>query len=191
MASVLTAPPATLPVELADMKLFLRVDHDHEDSLIAALLRAATAAVEAMCGRRLIEQGWSVFLDDWPCSGVIALPLSPVTAIAEVRLHSADDTFAVIDPAHYYLDAASRPARLMLRPDRIWAKPGRIGNGIEIRLVAGFGPSPDDVPAELAQAVKSLVAHWYDNREAAVSPQLQTVPLGVSAMLSGHSKVRL
>ncbi len=191
MASVLTSPPASLPVELAELKLHLRLDHDHEDSLIMALLRAATAAVEAMGGVRLIEQGWSVYLDDWPAGGVICLPVGPLLAVDEIRLHSGSGTHSVIDPAHYYVDAASRPARLVLRPDRIWARPGRIANGIEIALRAGFGPSAANVPAELAQAIRSLVAHWYENREAAASPALETVPLGVSAMLSAHRGVRL
>lgn len=191
MASVLTLPPASLPVDLAEVKLHLRIDHDHEDSLLMALLRAATAAVEAMSGVRLIGQGWSVYLDDWPAGGTICLPVGPVMTVDEIRLHSGSGAHAVIDPAHYYLDAASRPARLVLRPDRIWARPGRIANGIEIALQAGFGPSGSDVPAELTQAVKSLVAHWYENREAAASPALETVPLGVSAMLSAHRGVRL
>lgn len=191
MAAVLTAPPALLPVDLAEAKAYLRVDHDHEDELITALLRAATAAVEAMSGQHLIEQGWSVLLDDWPAGGVICLAVGPVLAVDEIRLHSAEGAYAVIDEAHYYVDAASRPARLVLRPDRIWARPGRLANGIEIRLRSGFGPAATDVPDELRQAIRSLAAHWYENREASSEPMVRTVPMGVSALVSAHRGISL
>lgn len=191
MASILTMPPAQLPVDLATAKTFLRIDHDHEDELINALVRSATASVETMTGLRLVEQGWSVFLDDWPHSGTICLPVAPVLSVEDILQYSDADVGAVIDTAHYYLDAASRPARLMLRPDRIWARPGRLANGIEIRLLAGFGPAPTNVPAELVQAVLHLAAHWFENREAASDPALQTMPLGVSAMISAYRSARI
>ena len=191
MASVLTLPPAVLPVALADMKLYLRVDHEQEDALITALMRAATAAVEAMAGVRLMTQGWSVFADDWPGRSTLCLPLAPVISIGEVRVHADGDTHALIDPAHYYLDAASRPARLVLRPDRIWPRPGRLANGIEVQLLAGFGATPEEVPGELVQAVRSLTAHWYEHREAASGPAMAAIPMGVSALVSTHREVRL
>jgi uncharacterized phiE125 gp8 family phage protein len=191
MAAVLTAPPALLPVDLPDAKAYLRVDHDHENELITALLRAATAAVEAMSGQHLIEQGWSVLLDDWPAGGVICLAIGPVMALDEIRLYSDTGTYAVIDEAHYYLDAASRPARVVLRPDRVWARPGQLANGIEIRLRSGFGPAAEDVPDELRQAIRSLAAHWYENREASSDPMMKTVPMGVSALVSAHRGIGL
>ena len=191
MASVLTLPPAVLPVTLADMKLYLRIDHDHEDALVMALMRAATSAVEAMSGLRLVTQGWSVFVDDWPGRTTLCLPIAPVASIDEVRVHADDDTHAVIDPAHYYLDSASRPARLVLRADRIWPRPGRLANGIEVRLQAGFGATPDDVPGELVQAIRSLTAHWYEHREAASAPAMGAIPMAVSALVGAHREVRL
>src|SRR5205823_2774653 len=85
---------------------------------------------EAATGLALIAQGWSHFLDRWPQGPIVLLPLAPLIAIEEVRVYGDDDEAAIIDPAHYYADTLARPARLVLRPDRVWPPSGRGGNDL-------------------------------------------------------------
>lgn len=49
-------PPIVEPVSLTRAKLFLRVEHDAEDDLIADMIRAARERVETYIGRSLIER---------------------------------------------------------------------------------------------------------------------------------------
>ena len=188
MPSLLVIPPAVEPVSLAEAKAHLRVGHADEDQLIATLVAAARRQVEARTGLVLVEQQWTVFRDDWPETGVIELPLAPVIAVDELAAYGEDDIKAVIDPPHYYADLASRPPRLMLRGSRVWARPGRIGNGVAITLTAGFGPAGDDVPEPLRQAILVLLAHWYDHRGNANPPR---VPLTVDQLIRPFRAVRL
>lgn len=51
MPSHLIAAPAIEPITLAEAKLFLRIEHDDEDTAIAALIAAARQHVE-MATRR-------------------------------------------------------------------------------------------------------------------------------------------
>ncbi|HWA20765.1 MAG TPA: head-tail connector protein, partial [Caulobacterales bacterium] len=44
MSITIVTPPASEPLSLAEAKLFLRVEHDAEDDLIAALIGAAREA---------------------------------------------------------------------------------------------------------------------------------------------------
>lgn len=179
MSSILTTPPAAEPVSLAEAKAHLRIGNGDEDEMIGRLIVAARRHVEVQAGLALISQVWSQFRDDWPDTGVAELPLAPLLSVDEVKTYGEDDVAASIDPAHYYADRISHPPRLLLRGSRVWARPGRIGNGIEIVFAAGFGPVAADVPAELRQAILDLVAHWYaqrgDDRETGLPLTVMTV----------------
>ncbi len=184
MPSILTSPPAAEPVSLAEAKAHLRVTHGDDDAYIGTLLRTARQSVEAQTGLGLVSQGWSVFLDDWPDNGVIELPLAPVLEVIDIKVHGDDDVAAVIDPSHYYEDRVSRPARLILRGSRSWARPGRVANGIEILLTIGFAT----VPEPLREAILQLLGHWYERRgdEAADSR-----PLHIAQLIQPYREMRL
>ena len=180
MPSILVTPPAVEPVSLAEAKAHLRITHGDEDAIISTLIIAARRHAEAHTGLALVSQQWRHYRDDWPDDGTVALPLAPLLSIDEVAVYGDDDVKAVVDPAHYYADAASRPPRLLLRGSRVWARPGRIGNGVAILLTVGFGAAAA-VPAELRQAVLQLVAHWYEHRGHANPPP---APLTAATLLA-------
>ena len=188
MAALLVTAPASEPVSLAEAKLQLRIVHSDDDQLIASLITAARRVVEARTGLCLIAQDWLCLRDGWPEDGVIELPVAPLLAVEEIGVFGDDDQKAVIDPAHYIVDAASRPARVMLRGSRLWPRPGRAVNGIGIRVQAGFGPLAIDVPQPLRQAIGLLVAHFYAQRGEEAGGGL---PLGLAALLDPYRRVRL
>lgn len=188
MTAVLVTPPAIEPVTLAEAKAHLRVGHDDENDLIATLIVAARRQVEARTGLALIAQHWTVLRDDWTMDGIVPLPVMPLMAIDEVAVFGDDGEKAVIDPAHYHADLASRPPRLLLRGSRVWARPGRIGNGIAITVQAGFGAAAADVPAPIRQAILLMVAHGFAHRGDGTPPP---PPLTIETLLQPFRAVRL
>jgi uncharacterized phiE125 gp8 family phage protein len=184
MPSILTTPPAAEPVTLAEAKAHLRVTHGDDDVYISTLIKTARQGIEAQTGLGLVSQGWSVFLDNWPDNGVIELPLAPVLDIADIKVYGDDDTSAVIDPAHYYEDKVSRPARIILRGSRSWVAPGRVANGIEILLTIGF----TSVPEPLREAVLQLVGHWYETRG---DETVDEKPLSVAQLIQPYRELRV
>jgi uncharacterized phiE125 gp8 family phage protein len=189
MKSILTTPPATEPVTLAEAKAWLRIDDSVEDALLGRLVTAARRHVEAMTGLALITQGWSHFLDEWPDRRSVRLPLAPVIAIDDVRVYGEDDEALTIDAAHYFADTAGCPARLVLRSDRIWPPPGRKANGIEIKITAGFGEAPSDVPEDLRAAILRLIASWFERRGDEHIAALP--PLDIGMLLQPFRELRL
>ena len=74
----------------------------------------------------------------------------------------------------------------------VWPAPGRRIGGIEIEFTAGYGDNPSDVPEPILQALKLLVAHWYEVRNPVHIGQMATrVPDTVSSLLAPYKVRRL
>lgn len=186
MTLIPTDPPLAEPVTLAEAKAHLRVETAAEDDLIADLIAAARAHLEAATGLALISQGWRLCLDDWPPGGVVRLRRAPVQTVEAVTVYDADGMPAVLDTAAAVLDGRARPPRLHL-PER--PAPGRVLNGIEIEFTAGFGPAGSDVPAELRRALLMHLAHLHEFRGAVpASAQPVAVPPGYERMIAPYAR---
>jgi uncharacterized phiE125 gp8 family phage protein len=180
------------PVSLAEVKEHLRVDDPEEEPLIVALITTARLTIEHLAGLALISQRWAVLLDSWPEAPAIELPVAPVASIDALRVYDEEGSASLVAPEQYFADLASRPARLMRSDTSAWPAPGRVANGIEIELTAGFGALPNDVPETLRWAVLMLVGHWFENRAAVgADSQLRHMPLAVHAVLAPYRRVRL
>lgn len=192
MAALLIEPPAIEPVSLAEVKEHLRVDGPEEEPLIVALITTARLTIEHLAGLALISQRWAVLLDSWPETPAIELPVAPVASIDALRVYDEAGGASLIAADQYFADLASRPARLVRSDVSAWPAPGRVANGIEIELTAGFGALPVDVPETLRWAVLMLVGHWFENRAAVgADSQLRHMPLAVHAVLAPYRRVRL
>ncbi|MGE3987138.1 head-tail connector protein [Pseudorhodoplanes sp.] len=184
MSAILLTPPALEPVSLADAKHFLRVAHDDDDDVIAALIAAARVHVEAQTRRALIEQTWRLVRDVWPAAGRLPVLPVPLVEVAAIRVFDADGMPELLDVDDFAIDRASAPAVLAFVRGAPPA-PGKLAAGIEIDIVAGYGDEPDAVPQPLRQAIRMLVAHWYENRGViAASGEVASMPVSVSSMIA-------
>jgi uncharacterized phiE125 gp8 family phage protein len=188
MRSFRVREPAIEPVALDEAKLHLRVSSEDEDTTIAGLIAAARGFVEDRTRRALIDQGWRTVLDAWPASATVILRPPPVTAIEGVTLYDALGEATNLGPESWRLVAGTGPATLTLG----LVDPGRAANGIEIDYATGYGATAAEVPAPLRHAVLMLVAHWFENREAAsLGIVSSSVALGVDALVGPYRVVRL
>jgi uncharacterized phiE125 gp8 family phage protein len=191
MALVLTAAAGVEPISLAQAKAQLRVDTSDEDALIGSLIATARSYVERTLGLALITQGWSYYLDHWPRSGVIALPIRPVQTVTAVKVHDASGGVTTLDESAYAVDALSQPGRLSVMA----AMPpvaARQLNAFEIDFTAGYGDEAENVPEPIRQALLLLVAHWFERREpVAFNEGPQEIPMSVAALLAPYRRYAL
>ena len=188
MALLLTTPPIAEPLVLADVKAHLRLAITEDDAYISTLITAARRSIESHYGLALMPQTWALFADAWPLGGVFHIPLWPLQSVANLSVFADDDTTATIDPANYYLDVATRPARFALRQGRVFPAPGRNINGLKILFTAGFGTDASAVPAEIKEGLMATVADWYQNRGDAGGG---TLPDTALAAMAAHKNARL
>jgi uncharacterized phiE125 gp8 family phage protein len=188
LSSILLTPPAAEPLSLAEAKAFLRVETADEDPLIAALIAAARLHVETQTGLALTTQDWRMVLDCWPANGRIAVQPRPLQALAGARVFDFDGEARAIDLQGFVPDAST--STLSFMP---WTlpMPTRIAAGIEIDIAAGFGSAASDVPEPLRQAVRLLVAHWYENRAALAGAEAVPVPPDAAALIASYRMLPL
>jgi uncharacterized phiE125 gp8 family phage protein len=189
MSTFLLAAPAVEPLSLADAKNFLRVEHDVDDAIIAALVSAARNHVEALTRCALIAQTWRLVLDRWPDGGRITPRIGPLRALAAALVFNAAGEANAIDPETFVFD---RAAGVIAAPGWSLPTPGRGVAGIELDLDVGFGEAASDVPPTLLQAIRMLVAHWYENRGLiAIGQTVAMMPASVNAMISSYRVLSL
>ena len=187
MPATLLTPPATEPLSLADAKALLRVAHDDDDAVIASLLSAARAQVEALARRALITQVWRLALDRWPTDGRIAPRIGPLRDVIAARVFDAAGTPLAVDVERFLV---SPQFNAIHAPNWSLPAPGRDRAGIELDIEIGFGDA-EDVPQPLRQAVRALLAHWYENRGLVAIGTAVTLPAGVAALIASYRTMSL
>ncbi|WP_457093232.1 head-tail connector protein [Microvirga sp. P5_D2] len=186
MIPIFIEGPAVEPISLTEMKDYLRLDDDTQDDLVAGLVKAARLMVETASRRVLIEQRWRVVLDHWPRGGRVMLPLSPLLAVDGIKVFDASGAETEIAPSSIDSDGAGDPPSIAVTEA---PEPGKARNGISIELRAGYGATPDAVPATLKLAIKILVAHWFENRGDVVGEQI--LPPEAMALVAPFQRARL
>ena len=191
MPSILLSGPSVEPVTLTEAKQFLRVEHDDDDGLIAALIAGSRIHVEAQTRRALISQTWRLTRDAWPESGRLFVLPVPLVSLVAARIYIDNTTTQSVDVAAFTLDKAASPALLAFAAGAL-PSPGRRAAGVEIDIAVGYGAAPENVPEALRQAIRLLVAHWYENRGVvAVGETVATIPATVAALIAPYRVLSL
>ncbi len=186
MALSLETAPAKEPIEGPDAKAQLRVDIGDDDALITAYIKAARIIVEQKSLHALITQTWKYFLDAWPDAAFIEIPLPPLQSVSSITYKLENGSVETLATSVYLVDTDSTPGRVILKPNQQWPSDSLYpGNPISFTFVCGFGDTGANVDDRAIQAVKLLVGHFYEHREAFVDGRpLNDLPMGVDALLA-------
>ena len=187
MALKIVTAPAAEPVSLTEAKLHLRVDHATEDDLITSLITLAREEIERMTDVMLITQTWDWSMDAF-FTDEIKVPLWPLASVSSIKYLDEDSNESTIAAANYAVDAASRPGRIAWKSSYSFPAVELYPvNAVTVRMVVGFGTAGTNVPKRFIQALKLLIGHFYENREAvysSVGGNVIDLPRGVDALLA-------
>lgn len=173
---VITRPEPLVDIDTA--KAHLRVDHNDDDTLIAAYIAAACAHIDgpggwlnAAIGAQTLELRRDSFIDR-RCDS-IDLPFSPVREVVSVKYLDADGVEQTADPTSYVLasDAVLHPAY-----GTSWPSPRYTADAVRIRYDAGYEQAPEAVVA----AVLLMVGDLYQRRESTTDGSATAVPMSTS-----------
>ncbi|KAA8609696.1 hypothetical protein AL036_02920 [Salipiger aestuarii] len=184
-------PDAALPVEA--LKRHLRLgsgfaEDDVQDAVLGSFLRAAMAAIEARTGKALITRGFVWTLSQWRDPQAAVFPIAPVSAVSQLAIVDRFGAATVSDTGAYRLEADGMAPRLRPQASVLPCVPE--GGAAEIRFTAGYGAAFEDIPADLAQAVLLLAAHYYEYRDETSLSQ-GCMPFGVTSLIARYRPMRM
>jgi len=166
MHLTLATAPTTTPISLAEAKAQLRVDFTDDDTMISALIDAATAYFDArngVLGRALVTQTWDYGCDAFP--GVypyaIELPFPPLASVTSVKYLDGSGVEQTLASTEYTVETAEFVGRARLAYGKTWPETLDEPNAVRVRYVCGYGAAAA-VPAPLRQAMLMHVQKHYD-----------------------------
>lgn len=181
MGVSLVTPPSGYPVTLAEAKENSRVTSDTEDGLIEGLIAAATGYVERFTDLAIGTRTWMLALDAF--SDSIELPRGPVQSVGSVKYYAPDGVLMTLSTDVYTVDLTSYRQWIVRNSAESWPAILDGINAVQVTYDAGLVEG-DLGYAEVQQAIKLLVSHWYHNREAVSAGNAATeLPMGVQALL--------
>lgn len=157
--------PATVPaVTVSEAKAHLRLDTTNDDTLVSALLIAATEAAEHATGRALMTQTWEASFDSFPT--ILALTRVPVQSVVSVTYIDLSGTRQTLAPNAYHLTADDFDfARLTPVHGTQWPQVRGDVDGVTVTYTAGYADAAS-VPESIKAWIKLQVGSMYENREA-------------------------
>ena len=192
MGSSLVTAPTIEPMSLAEAKSHLRVDQADDDALIATLIVAAREWIEGQTHRALMQQTWDFTYDrGWPLEGYkicLRLPLAPAASVTSVKYIDENGVEQTLSAALYKTVLSGDHPRIERAYQAEWPSPRDQAETVTVRAVCGYGDQMGDVPQPLRLAIRLLVGHWYEHREAVAIGVPAEVPLAVEALISPYRR---
>lgn len=179
-----TVAPASL-ITLAEAKDHLEIDHTDKDTLITSLVAAASQMIDGFdgaVGKAIAEQTATYSIkrgEDY-----ISLPVFPVKSLSGVSYFDASNVSQTIDTANFRLFGNEDGAWLETVDGFTWPTVFDRPDAITFTLVCGFAA----VPEAIKHAVKLIVAHWFENREAASEKSVKSIDWAVDALIGRYKK---
>lgn len=148
-------------VNLEELKAHMRIDHNAEDTILKSLQRAAYDWIEQFTGRSILTSEWKYLTTGLKASSEVrhALPFPNLLGVESVH--------------HVFPNSKREKIKRFTLDQRFGVEYlCMMSKGVPIEIVysAGFGPHPRFVPEAFHQALKILVAHWYEQREGCDVP---------------------
>ncbi|MGD9644423.1 MAG: hypothetical protein AB7U73_01850 [Pirellulales bacterium] len=184
-----TVAPTIQAVDLAGFKRHHGIDIPDLDLTLLEYIDAATEWCERYQCRALRQSTWAAVYDCFPADGVFYLPMPPLIAVSSITYLDAAGVSQTLDADVYTVDAISEPGRVALAYGQSWPTTLAQIAAVTITYTAGY-TSATLIPAMTRQAIRLLVSHSYENKEAvAVGAPAALVPLSAIDLLEADRMV--
>ena len=182
MSGITQTTPTREPLFVDDVRNYLRLDDDVEETLIVALIAAARQWAENYTGRAFITRTIHQFHDSYhyPTTYIpegfytgidrnfpdtfIDLAMTPIVSFTHVKVIDDAGAETTWDASNYYVDTVRDVPRLVLRDGGSFPSDLRSANGLKLVYDAGYGASPTNIPETIKMAMMQYCTFMYEHR---------------------------
>lgn len=186
-----TTEPTYQPVTLAEARNHLRLvatDGSHpDDSTVETYIKAATSYAESRTNKVYAQRTFTLKRDKF--AETMELPVYPVLSVDSITYVDSDGATQTMAASNYQVITDRIPAIVHL--EDVPTVDEDTLNAVTITVTAGVESSnspadADKVPDAVKQAVKLMIGHFYENREAVTETNVHHVPMATDALLWPH-----
>lgn len=194
LTPVRTVAPAETPVSLAEAKAHLRVEQGDDDTLIGALIDAATERLDGwsgILGRCMVTQTWRFDFAEFSSCGYLRLPMGKVQSLA-VSYRDEDGEAQTFSSGLYRVTADALGPVVALNDGEAWPPTATRPDAVSVTAVLGYG-NAEAIPAPLKAAILLMVGDLWRFTETATVGSVTEVPMSmtVSNLIAPYRAVGL
>lgn len=173
--TIIVTPPDGHPVSIAAAKLQLQIEDEYTDldAHIGSLCAAAHRKLESELGYPILRQTRQTQLHRFCGADPVWLGMGHDLQVDAVSYVNTAGVTQPLASTAYLIDAVSQPRALWPAYQTNWpdVRPGP--GAVKINWTAGWAKA-SDVPEDLIHAMKLLIGHWDQNREAVINGSIST-----------------
>jgi len=164
----LITPPTQNPITLSEAKAQLNITGSQDDIYIKSLILSATKFVEEYLNRQLVTQTWALYMDCFPCGQKIIIKKRPLASVVKVEYYPSDwnkvDARSLYAATNYFVPefTEGKDSAIFRFDDSSWPDTFTVTQAVRVEFIAG--QDPDDIPADIKQAILMAVTFLYENR---------------------------
>ena len=168
-------------VTLAEAKAHLSYDSADQDTLITALIKAASEQIGEMAGRVLTQETWTAASEDF--YDMVRLPKSPIIAVSAISYFDAAGNSQAATVGDFNVFLSEDYSLIRPKIGFNWPTAQDRPDAVTITFTAGYSA----VPFGLKYAVLLLIGHLFQNREGVVVGTIAAVlPMAVESLVNSH-----
>jgi len=154
--------------------------------LIESMIPAAVNYWINETGVYPIHVVWTASLDSTPWEKNLWLRNLPIVSIDKVYGLDADDAETVADAADYAADLENG-----IVSSYSWPSGDKNFGSFNIEYTHGLGVNAAAVPEDVKTALKQIVTHWFEHREAYTEKQFREVPGAAARIIQQYKPARV
>ena len=186
MAYKVISVPASEPITLSEAKNYLKVEDSYtdDDTLITAIITSVRQYIERYLSTALItqtiEEKWDyIDVRNYQVRQNFNLGVNPVQSVTSITYIDTDGDSQTWSASEYVVDTHRQVARIGIKNGYTWPSIQDEINALTVTYVAGYGDAGSDVPGNILQAMRYLIATYYENR----TDHLATLPTASRVIL--------